>query len=216
VAQAFHYLYYVNARTTWWDTWWLGHRTLKTPLDLWVYQEIIHELRPDLIIETGTARGGSALYLASICDLIGTGRVLTIDLKDWLGRPVHDRIQYLLGSSTDTRTIEAVSEQADKAKTTLVILDSGHAADHVVEELELYAPFVSPGSYVIVEDTNLNGHPIKRSYGPGPMEAVNSYLKEHAEFSLDRSREKFLFTFNPRGYLKRAPDLASKPSVPPR
>ncbi|MBN2517882.1 MAG: hypothetical protein JXB14_03475, partial [Candidatus Altiarchaeota archaeon] len=101
---------------TWATTYWGGVRVLKCPLDLWVYQEIINELKPDVIIETGTSRGGSALYLASICDFIGKGRVITIDLEvpfdKKTGRPVqlpkHDRITYIIGSSTSQKTVEKV------------------------------------------------------------------------------------------------------------
>jgi cephalosporin hydroxylase len=206
VVRAFHYVYYTNARTTWWNTWWFGHRTLKTPFDLWVYQEIMFEVRPDLIIETGTARGGSALFLASMCDLLGAGRVVTIDLEEWSGRPTHDRIRYVQGSSIDAKTVELVAEEVAGSKSSMVILDSAHDAAHVSKELELYAPMVTPGSYLLVEDTNLNGHPIKRKYGSGPWEAVEAFLQRHPEFSQDRSREKFLFTFNPRGFLRRVPD----------
>ena len=203
VVTAFHSLYYGEGLQTWLNTWWLGHRVLKNPLDLWIYQEILHELKPDLIVETGTAEGGSALYLASICDLIGSGRVLTVDIEERAGRPVHERIRYLLGSSTDPEIVKLVEDEASTASTVLVILDSAHSARHVSAELDVYAPLVTPGSYMSVEDTNINGHPVSRSFGPGPMEAVEAFLERSSEFSSDCSREKFQFTFNPNGYLKR-------------
>lgn len=201
----FHRLYYHAFPTTWGNTWWFGVRILKNPLDLWIYQELLAELKPDLIIETGTAAGGSALYLASICDLLGNGKIVTIDIKDRSERPRHKRIRYVLGSSTDADIIDLVKQEVDAAdvSTVLVILDSNHTASHVSRELELYTPFVTPGSYVIVEDTNVNGHPVMRSYGPGPMEGMRAFLATSSEFSVDRSREKFWLTFNPRGYLRR-------------
>lgn len=189
VVTAFHSLYYGQGLQTWLNTWWLGHRVFKNPLDLWVYQEILHELKPDLIVETGTAEGGSALYLASICDLIGSGHVVTVDIEKRAGRPVHERIRYLFGSSTDPEIVKLLADEASTASTVLVILDSDHSAGHVSAELEVYAPLVTPGSYLIVEDTNINGHPVSKSFGPGPMEAVETFLKRSSEFSSDRSRE---------------------------
>ena len=193
----------------WFDTWWLGHRVLKTPFDLWIYQEMLHELMPDLIIETGTAEGGSALYLASICDLIGSGRIVTIDIEEDAGRPVHDRIRYVLGSSTDPEIVKFIADETSGASSVLVILDSDHSARHVSAELAAYAPFVTPGSYLIVEDTNINGHPVDKSFGPGPMEAVKAFLERSDDFSIDRSRQKFGLTFNPNGYLKRTTGSAT-------
>ena len=88
----------------------------------------------------------------------------------------------------------------------MVILDSDHSRDHVLRELELYAPLVTPGCYVVVEDTNVNGHPVVPRFGPGPMEAVQEYLATTDAFEVDRSREKLLLTFNPSGYLRRRPE----------
>src|SRR5262249_4097887 len=142
---------------TWCATSWLGVTVWKCPLDLWVYQEIIHEVRPDLIVETGTAFGGSALYLASVCDLVGHGEVVTIDIREDPSRPRHERITYLLGSSTAQAIVERVSLLA-AGKRVLAILDSDHRREHVLEELRAYSPLVGAGSYVVVEDTNVNGH----------------------------------------------------------
>jgi cephalosporin hydroxylase len=203
VTDAFHHLYYDSADTTWKRTSWLGHTVQKCPLDLWVYQEILVETRPDLIIESGTYRGGSALFLASVCDDIGHGRVTTIDLIERPGRPRHRRITYVQGSSTDAAVLERVHRRARRAKRVMVILDSDHSRDHVLRELELYAPLVTPGCYLVVEDTNVNGHPVLPSHGPGPMEAVAEFLRHSDGFEVDRSRERLLLTFNPSGYLRR-------------
>ncbi|MGH2614216.1 MAG: CmcI family methyltransferase [Thermomicrobiales bacterium] len=199
----FHALYYDNRVQTWGETYWLGHHVLKCPLDLWIYQEILHEVRPELIFETGTYRGGSALFLASICDLLGRGEVVTIDSARQKGRPRHRRIAYLTGSSTSRKILRQIRRRAKGKSPILVILDSGHGKDHVLAELNAYAPFVTPGSYLIVEDTNLNGHPVEADHGPGPAEAVAVFLAENDAFVQDDSREKFLLTFNPGGYLRK-------------
>lgn len=199
----FHTLYYTSREQTWGNTYWLGHHVLKCPLDLWTYQEILHELRPELIVETGTYLGGSALFLASICDLLGRGDVLTIDIDRRDNLPHHPRITYLVGSSTSRAITSEVRRRAAGKSPILVILDSGHARAHVLAELRAYAPLVTPGSYLIVEDTNINGHPVDRAHGPGPMEAVAEFLAENDAFSQDARREKLLLTFNPGGFLQR-------------
>ena len=201
VTEAFHRLYYDTA--VWKDTYWLGTRAQKCPLDLWVYQEILHQQRPDLILETGTAHGGSALYLASVCDLLGRGEIVTVDIHPIEDRPVHDRITYLTGSSTAPEVVSELERLAEGRKSVLVILDSDHSRDHVLDELRLYSRFVTPGGYLIVEDTNVNGHPVFPDHGPGPMEAVDEFLAATDEFEVDASREKFFLTFNPRGFLRK-------------
>jgi cephalosporin hydroxylase len=210
----FHTLYYDGRERTWGNTYWLGHHVLKCPLDLWAYQEILHEVQPELIIETGTYQGGSALFLASICDLLGGGQVLTIDVDRREGRPRHPRITYLTGSSTSNGILRQVRRRAEGASRVLVILDSGHAKEYVLAELHAYAPLVTTGSYLIVEDTNLNGHPVDSDHGPGPAEAVAEFLQGNDAFVRDESREKFMLTFNPGGYLKkREPATGSAPTA---
>ena len=207
IVERFHNLYYEQSRQTWQNTYWMGTRVMKAPSDLWVYQEIIHETKPDLVLETGTALGGSALYLANLFDVVGKGRVVTVDLEEREGNPVpsHGRIRYLYGSSVEPRILEQTREAASGAKTVLVILDSDHSKDHVLDELRAYAPLVSEGSYLIVEDSNVGGHPTYPEFGPGPMEAIEEFLAMEAgrPFEVDRSREKFYLTFNPKGYLRR-------------
>ena len=212
VLTSFAWLYYMQARDRdWMGAQWLGTPIWKLPTDLWVYQEIVHELRPDVIVETGTAHGGSAAYLASICDLVDHGRVVTIDITVPPNPPPHPRITYVTGSSTAADIVDRVGELVSGCGHVLVILDSDHSRDHVLAELRAYAPMVTPGSYVIVEDTNVNGHPVYRRHGPGPMEAVDAFLAESSDFTIDRGREQFLHTFNPRGYLSRhvPPDSSS-------
>ncbi len=203
VIDAFHKLYYNAEDETWQSTRWLGVRALKLPLDLWIYQEILDDVKPSLIIETGTAHGGGALFLASVCDLLGTGRVVTIDLVKREGMPSHPRITYLVGSSTAPEILDQVKGMIEPSDRVMVILDSDHARNHVLRELELYSDLVSPGSYLIVEDTNVNGHPVLSTHGPGPAEALREYLLRDRRFVVDRSREKFLLSFNPGGYLRK-------------
>lgn len=198
---SFHRLYYESG--VWMRTSWLGVPTQKCPLDLWIYQEILQELRPDLIIETGTASGGSALYLASICDLLGKGRILSIDIDARPERPQHARVRYLHGSSVAPEIIDEVRSEMAGARCVLVILDSDHAQAHVERELQLYAPLVTPGSWLIVEDTNVNGRPVAAHHGPGPAEALEAFLARTNEFEVDVEREKFFMTFNPKGFLRR-------------
>lgn len=201
VTDAFHRLYYDTI--VWKDTYWLGVPTQKCPLDLWIYQELLHEQRPDLIIETGTAHGGSALYMACVCDQLGRGEIVTVDIYPIEGRPRHGRITYVTGPSTAPEVVAEVERLAEGRDRVLVILDSDHARDHVLEELRIYNRFVSPDSYLVVEDTNVNGHPVFPEHGPGPMEAVDQFLTETGEFEVDVAREKFFLTFNPRGFLRK-------------
>lgn len=207
IVERFHNLYYEQSRRTWQNTYWMGTRVMKATSDLWVYQEIIHEIEPDLILETGTALGGSGLYLANLFDIVGKGRIVTVDLEEREGNPApaHERIHYLRGSSVEPLILEQVQEAASEARTVLVILDSDHSKDHVLAELEAYAPLVSEGSYLIVEDSNVGGHPTYPEFGPGPMEAIEEFLMTETgrPFEVDRSREKFYLTFNPKGYLRR-------------
>ena len=203
VVDAFHTLYYEEAATTWARTFWRGHPVLKCPLDLWVYQEILVETTPDLIVETGTFGGGSAYFLANICDLLDHGEVVTIDIDRQRGLPDHPRISYVTGSSVADDVLAVVAERAKAAERVMAILDSDHSRDHVLRELELYGPLVTPGCYLVVEDTNVNGHPVVSDHGPGPMEALGDFLQTTHDFEVDQARERLLLTFNPSGYLRR-------------
>jgi len=194
------------------DTWrkneWMGVPTLQNPFDVWVTQEILWEVKPDLVVEAGTFRGGSALLWASLLEEINDqAQVVTIDVKDQTRmartRPIWNRrVTFLQGSSIDPAIVEKVSEMA-KGKRVVVILDSLHTVDHVLAELHAYAPLVPVGSYVIVQDGFVNGHPVKEGWGPGPYEAINRFLAESNDFEADRSRERLIMTYNPMGFLRR-------------
>jgi cephalosporin hydroxylase len=204
----FHQLYYhvgLDRGGTWQRTFWMGVATEKLPLDMWIYQEILHFLRPDFILETGTRHGGSALFFCQMMDLIvgidGPCEVITVDITMPANPPQHRRLTYLTGSSVDAAIVEDVRRRAAGKKSVLVVLDSDHARDHVLAEMRAYHELVTPGSYMIVEDSNVNGHPVWPQHGPGPMEAIAAFMAENGDFVIDKKAEKFLFTFNPSGYL---------------
>jgi cephalosporin hydroxylase len=205
IVDQFHLLYYRNYAKTWMNTRWLGTLTYKCPLDMWIYQELLHEIRPGLIIETGTLNGGSALFFATICDVLGTGQVVSIDIEHSDAWPKHDRLTYLQGSSTDPAIVATVQQLLTKLGDVpvLVCLDSNHGMPHVSAELAAYAPLVTVGSYVIVEDTNCNANPVPSDWGPGPIDAVRAFLAGNPDFVCDAEREKFMMTFNPGSYLRR-------------
>lgn len=203
LVEKFHEKFYYSK--PWAETSWMGTRILKNPADMWVYQEIIFETKPEVIIETGTFNGGSALFFASMFDILGNGEVITIDVQKMENMPEHKRITYLLGSSYSTEIVKKVESLIKDKNRIMVILDSDHSRDCVFNELNIYHKYVTPGCYLVVEDTNLNGHPVYAGHGvgPGPMEALNDYLKTHNDFEIDRTREKFLITFNPKGFLRK-------------
>ncbi len=203
VIRAFHQLYF-NSKVADNNTFFFGKPILKNPLDLWVFQEIIYELMPDVIIETGTHKGGSALYYASLCDLLGKGRIISVDVKDWGELQNHNRITYLRGSAISQEITGRIAKMIGPGEKVLVFLDDDHVTKHVLQELQTYGKFVTKGSYMICEDTMLGGNPVKPEYGdPGPMEAVRLFLQENQDFVADLKREKFYFSFNHNGYLKK-------------
>ncbi len=186
---------------------WLGIETLQNPLDVWVTQEIIHEVKPDVIVETGTWRGGSAVLWAMVLQEVNPeGRILTVDLDDHVEEarelPIWQRkVDQLVGSSTDPAIVEAVREGVE-GKRTLFILDSLHTRDHVLAELRAYAPLVSVGSYVIVQDTGV-WQPIRGREGGWASDAVAEFVAEDDRFVVDAEKERFLITNNPTGFLQR-------------
>jgi len=195
----------------WENMWWLGVKIQKNPCDLWMMQQIIYEVRPDYIIEAGTLCGGSALYFAHVLDGLGLddSKVITIDIEEQCQEAAklplwRKKVEFIHGSSTDPEIVAKIRERV-KGKKVVVVLDSDHTRDHVFDELLCYSPMVSPGSYVVTEDTNIDGVPVKPKYGPGPMAAVNDFLQreEGTQFSQDVSREALVLTFNPGGWLKR-------------
>ncbi|MGH8963182.1 MAG: CmcI family methyltransferase [Jatrophihabitantaceae bacterium] len=202
ITDSFHRLYYNVSMRTWKDTWYRGVRTYKCPTDMWVYQELVNELQPSLVIETGTFRGGSALFLADRLETLGHGEVVTIDVDVQPGRPEHPRLTYLTGSSVGDDILAEIQRRLPPEGHVLVILDADHSRDHVAAELRAYAPLVTVGSYLVVEDTNVNGHPAP-DYGPGPWEAAQAFLACDPGFEIDARCERYFLTQNPQGYLRK-------------
>jgi cephalosporin hydroxylase len=201
IIDEFHKHYYNSS--VWQNTKWLGVPILKMPLDLMLYQEIIFEIKPDVIIESGTFNGGSALFFASMLDLINKGKIMTIDISPQPNLPIHPRLSYINGSSLADDILQEVESFIKSGDVVLVCLDSDHSKQHVLNELKLYSKFVTTGSYLICEDTNINGHPVLPYHGAGPMEAVQEFLQTNHDFTIDESKHKFFVSFNPNGYLRK-------------
>lgn len=212
---------------------WFGRPAIQLPTDAWAMQELIWDIRPDLIIECGIAHGGSLIYYASmlalldLCDAAESGETmdprtsrrkvlgLDIDIRSHNraaieAHPMANWIAMIEGSSIDESTVATVHEFSKGYQRVLVSLDSNHAHDHVLGELEAYAPLVTPGSYCVVFDTIIEDLPAEafpdRPWGPGdnPKTAVWEYLKTHPEFVVDPDIEhKLLITVAPNGFLKR-------------
>jgi cephalosporin hydroxylase len=183
---------------------WLGQPIWQNVLDLWVIQEAIHEIRPALLIETGTHRGGSAYFYATLFDLLGQGRVVTVDVNP-LGQPPHPRVTYLTGSSVAPEIFEQIRQAvADAGAPVMVILDSDHSESHVFAEMELYGPLVTPGSLMLVQDGVIDLLPSMIGARPGPLPAIRRFVSEHPEFRPDMQRnQKFPISHHPNGWLRK-------------
>jgi cephalosporin hydroxylase len=192
----------------WKRTRYLGILTQQFPTDLWMIQEIIADLKPDFIIETGTYHGGSTLFFADVLDRVNEqGKVITVDIDPKIEKAstfatFRNRVEAIKGDSVSPEVISEIARRVGGG-TVLVTLDSLHTKEHVLKEMNLYSKFVTTGSYLIVQDTNINGHPVYPEFGPGPMEAVEEFLKNNPDFEVDRSREKFMLTAHPSGFLKK-------------
>lgn len=187
----------------WRDTTWLGTSIENTPTDLFIYQELVARVRPDWIIETGSGTGGRALFLASVCDLVGNGRVISIDPNARADRPTHPRITYVTGTTFGHETVERVRGMTGEEARALLVLGSWGNNVRSHAEFKAYAPFVPRDSYVIVEGTIVNGHPVWPSFGAGPAESVHAILARNKDFVADEDLERFGLTFNRGGFLRR-------------
>ena len=183
---------------------WLEVPIWQNPLDLWTIQKAISSLRPSLLIETGTDRGGSALFYANLMDLLDHGEVLTIDIVR-VHELDHPRIGFLHGSSTDPEIVDQVRSRVEAVDgPVMVILDGNHDRDHVAQELELYAPFVTPGSLLLSQDGVIDEFRLFRDSRPGPLGANRDFLARHPEFNHDRElNEQFRLTQHPLGWMRR-------------
>lgn len=196
---------------------WLGLPIIQFPQDIIAMQEIVWRVKPDLIIETGIARGGSLIFYASMLELIGkNGQVLGIDVdirehnrRAIESHPLSRRIRMFQGSSIDSKTVQVARDLAQTKKRVLVALDSNHTHDHVLRELDLYSPLVTKDSYLVVFDTIIedmpDGYYPDRPWGRGnnPKTAVHEFLKKSNRFMIDKEIEsKLLITVAPDGYLR--------------
>jgi cephalosporin hydroxylase len=181
VLQRFHHLWFYND-ATWRKTSWMGIPTQQNPMDVWVIQELLVTTRPDFVVECGSYYGGSAALWATLLAQVNpAGRVISIDIADRMEEArklpiVGERVDFLLGSSTDPAIVADVARRVQGGKV-FVILDSLHTREHVLEELRCYAPMVRRGGYVVVQDTNTSGHPVRPRFAPGPgaYEAVAAW-----------------------------------------
>lgn len=195
----FNELYYDMGAQTWSITNWRGVRVLKPPTDMWVYQELITEIKPGLIIETGTWCGGSALFMRDVLDKVNpSGEVVTIDIEPERidARARVPGITFIPESSVDQDTIGILCNRKVlcNEEPVMVILDSNHSYEHVSRELELYAPFVTVGSILIVEDG---------SNCDSVQSAIKDFFPKHPEFKANYMGEKFMLTFNRDGYWEK-------------
>lgn len=195
---------------------WLGRPVIQFPTDIVSTQELLWKVRPDVVIETGVAHGGSLVLSASILELIGNGHVIGVDIEirphnraAIEAHPLKHRITLIEGSSTAGETVTAVRNAVGEGKTVLVFLDSNHSAAHVRQELELYAPLVTPGSYLVAHDGSQawvwdipRGKPAWKD--DHPLVAINDFLSSHPEFSVDPHWTRYGITSSPDGWLKKA------------
>lgn len=180
-----------------------GIKTLKSPMDFWVYQEIIYNIRPDVIVEVGNFRGGSTLALAHFLDSIGNGKIIGIDINHSEVPDIvknHKRITLITGDACEM--FQMVAEKIQEGSKVIIIEDSSHTFQNTLDVLKTYNSLVSVDSYFIVED-GICHHGLEVGPNPGPYEAVEEFIRENKSFKVDEQKESFLITWNPKGYLKR-------------
>lgn len=217
MAREFTLAYHDLKEQTFATTTWLRVPLVKTATDILVFQQIISETRPELIIETGVYVGGSALLFASIQELMGIdGKVIAVDVdlsavNDKVRE--HPRIELIEGSSLDPAIVDRIRGEAE-GKRVMLDLDSDHRAHHVLAELRTYSDLVTPGCYLVVEDGFLGGRPVRPDAVPGPSEALDAWFAEDPPFEVDRWHERLLMTQNPRGYLRRRGPGEGQPRPP--
>lgn len=180
-----------------------GVHTLKNPIDFWVYQEIIYETKPDIIIEIGNGSGGTLLALAHMFDSMNSGKIIGVDLSHKaIDEKVkkHPRITLVEGDAINNFT--KIQKLIPVNASVLVIEDSSHTYDNTLNILRVYSQLIKPNGYFIVED-GICHHGLNVGFSPGPYEATETFLQENVDFEADRSRESYLITWNPHGYLRR-------------
>jgi cephalosporin hydroxylase len=208
IAEQYHNWYYSSG--IWQKTTFAGIPALKSVSDMWNYQEILTELKPSLVIEFGTHEGGSTLFFAEVLRFVAPRAcVLSVDIDhSRVAERVreNDRIELLESDTTHPRVSEKIRVlRAAKPGLAFIILDSDHSKDHVFAEMVQLRAVTLPGDYLVVEDSNINGHPVLPDWGPGPFEALQEYFSRYPDdYVRDLAREeKFGFTFAPQGFLRR-------------
>jgi cephalosporin hydroxylase len=183
---------------------WLGKPIWQPVLDVWTLQETIFEIKPELLIECGTYKGGSSYFFGDLFELMGKGRVITVDIAK-LHELSHPRVTYLIGDCASPEIVQQIRAERDKVTgPVMVVLDSDHTAGHVKKELDAYHSFVTPGSFIHVQDGVIDTSPRFAEGRPGPLVAIESFVAEHKEFEVDLVRSnKFLITHHPKGWLRR-------------
>jgi cephalosporin hydroxylase len=199
---------------------WMGVPIIQMPADIMATQEVVWTTKPDVIIETGVARGGSVLFMASLLEMIGKGKVIGVDIdirahnrEAIQAHPMSKRVEMIEGGSADDDTLEKVRALIPEGASVMVVLDSDHSRDHVLAECRAYAPLITPGCYLVVADT-LVGHvseenaPKKRSKiwfkGNEPLSALNDFMFENSDFEVDEVLNgKLVLSSSPGGYVRR-------------
>ncbi|HEX6236170.1 MAG TPA: CmcI family methyltransferase [Acidimicrobiales bacterium] len=186
----------------WRRTTWLGTPVRTAPTDLFAYQELVSRVRPDWVVEVGTSDEGRATFLASICELVGHGQVVSVRGPDAVEPAPHPRLHVFIGDPLDPAVSDKVHALVDGGNAVVLL---GGCADRgaTAAQFEAYADLVPAGSYVVVTDTVVNGRPVWPSFGPGPGEGVKQILGRHGDFVADPEMEKYALTFNPGGFLRR-------------
>jgi len=190
---------------------WMGIPTWKNVLDLWIYQELVFKIQPDVIVEMGSYKGGSTLYLAHLLDIIGHGRIISVDINHLNFVVSHARITTKTGSTQDQEVIDYINKACENCKV-MIIHDADHTATMVLKDLNTYADLVSKDSYFIVEDGIVDLFSGQSVIGgclgePGPLSAIREFLKKDRRFVVDPDCEKYLLTYNPNGYLKKTAEI---------
>jgi cephalosporin hydroxylase len=184
---------------------WMGVKALKNPLDCWIYQEIIWETKPEVLVEIGSLHGGSTMFFCHLFDIIGNGRVVSVDVDRSYYEAKHPRLTDIDGDCTDPAVVTRVAELCG-GKTAMVVHDADHGKDAVLAALRLYSGLVTVGNYFIVEDGHQDVFDPSVRLGrvqPGPLAATREFLAHDDRFVVDCERERYLITYNPGGFLKR-------------
>lgn len=194
---------------------WMGRPVIQLPEDLFMVQEVIYRVRPDVIVETGVAHGGSAVFYASLLELLGRGRVISIDIeirphnrRALDQHPLRHRISLLEGNSVALETVQEVRRMVGAGEKVMAILDSNHSKAHVLQELELYSALIAPGSYIVVADGNMEDLQdvpggSQKWLTDNPRVAIHEFLGTHPEFEIDPEPTRLGVTYWPEAYLRR-------------